>query len=277
MPASNTRALEKSLSLQADAFIFDLEDAVSPDMKVLARNQAMNMTNSNKPKFGYRQVVIRVNATNTQWFHEDIEMAVASKCDAILLPKAEDASAIKMIAEYIDKSGGNQSLWLMIETPRGVLNADSLAGSSHRVSCLVAGTVDLANDLRCEPLRESMMHSLQHIVLAARANKISVLDGVFVDTSDEQGFLNECNEGRRLGFDGKTLIHPKTILATNKVFSPSEAELEKARRIIAAYAEAVDEGRGVATVDGKLVEILHVRGAERLLAFSQMINKQFEL
>ena len=274
MPASNARALEKSFSLAADAFIYDLEDAVSPENKSTARKQAVEVVGKWKGvEGGHRKTkVIRVNGRNTEWFIDDVEAARASDADAVLLPKAEDPSDILLLD---DAFGGKKKLWAMIETPLGVCNAVEVARASPNLECLVVGTVDLANELRClpnAPARWNLMASLQNVLLAAKISDCRAIDGVYIDIADEEGFLKECKEGRELGFDGKSLIHPNMISTTNGVFSPSEAEVARATVTMKAYEEAKARGSGVAVVDGKLVEELHTREAARILELAALLE-----
>jgi len=269
MPCSNIRALQKAPTLTAcDGFIFDLEDAVAPADKVQARANAVQLiSNVKRATFGRRQVVLRVNAADTEWFAHDVEAARVAKPDAVLLAKSERVDQLDLVKNIV---GPECAVWAMIETPKAVINASNLAAAS---SCLVMGTVDLANELQCstDPSldRQPLMASLQQVVLAARAAGKSAIDGVFIHLDDSAGFERECRQGLNLGFDGKTLIHPKTIDAANQVFSPSAEAVEKAKRIIAAYKAA---GTGVVVLDGRLVEALHVRRAFALLEKHEKIT-----
>lgn len=281
MPSSNARALEKSFSIRADGFIYDLEDAVSPDMKKLAREQAVEASKIAYEHFRMRreqnkktpEIIIRVNGRSTTWFQDDLHAVVKdSAADAVLLPKTESCDDVKVVEEVIKE---DQEIWCMIETPLGIKNVFEIASASDKVKCLVMGTVDLANDLHClpnAPMRWNLMFSLQQVLVAARANNISALDGVYVDLNNDEGFEQECIQGRDLGFDGKTLIHPKTIEVANRVFSPSAAQIEHAHRVLQAHQDAIDSGSGVAVLDGKLVENLHVRDARRILQFEEFLS-----
>jgi len=218
------------------------------------------------------QTVIRINGRSTSWYKQDLEAARSSKANAILLPKAESVEDIEELNEAMD---GKKELWCMLETPKGILNAEKIAASSKNLRCLVMGTVDLANELRCEPNvpgRWNMMSSLQKVILAARAHDCMALDGVYINLDDDDGFLNECEQGVALGFDGKTLIHPKTVPMANRSFSPSTAAIEHAKQVIAAYNEAKRTGAGVALLNGKLVEELHTRNAKRILTLSDCLD-----
>jgi len=281
MPASSERMLQKATTLECDAIVMDLEDAVSPDKKAIARENAMQWARKNTEEgaFEGKTVVIRVNGRHTEWHEEDVLAVAESGVDAVLLPKAEHRRDIEALCDRLEKLRVPMELqiWSMIETPLGVINACEIGAASARMGALVVGIVDLANDLQCKPLayqRYNMMYSLQRCVLAARANDLFVLDSVFIDLEDDQGFAQECEQGKELGFDGKTLIHPKSIAEANAWFSPRLAEIEHAERVIAAAEEALEKGLGVATLDGKLVELLHVRQAKRVLLRAEQIKER---
>jgi citrate lyase subunit beta / citryl-CoA lyase len=273
MPGSNARALEKARSFDADVLLLDLEDAVAPAAKEQARRQVVAAVVAGG--FGPREVVLRVNGASTPWGADDLAAAARSGADAVLLPKVESAEEVARAEAALRHAGAPDTLtlWAMIETPRGVLAAPSIAASSRRLACLVAGTSDLVKDLgaRHTPGRTEVLTSLCMIVLAARANQLACLDGVHLDLVDEAGLEAACRQGRDLGFDGKTLIHPKTIEAANRAFAPSEAELAAARAVVAAHADAEAQGKGVVVVDGRLVEALHVEAARRLLELAEAI------
>jgi len=267
LPASNMKMVEKAATLRAcDAFIFDCEDAVSRDLKDQAREGAKHAV---KTMAGgkERTVVVRVNGVDTPWFEQDC--LAAKDADAVLLPKAERVEDLEKVRKLV---GNKPDLWSMIETPLGVLNAREL-GKHCKV--LVMGTVDLANELGCSTdpklKRAPLMTSLQMTVLAARACGIQALDGVYIHLSDDAGFAEECEQGVQLGFDGKTIIHPKTIEAANKAFSPSEATVTHAQRIVTAYENSP---KGATLLDGRLVEELHVRRALKTIDFSKNIQKR---
>jgi len=274
MPASNARALEKARTLAADALIFDLEDAVAPDAKQLARDGAVAAVRSRS--YGAREVLIRVNALDTEWALADIAAVALSGDDGIVLPKVHSVDDIARADALLAGAGApaTMTMWAMIETPRGVLAAADIAGASPRLGGFIVGTADLAKDLRCAhpPDRWTLSSALQLCVLAARAHGRAVIDGVFFELDDPSGFETSCRQGRDLGFDGKTLIHPNQIAVANEVFAPSFQELNRARRIIAAHAQALRDGKGVTLLDGRLVEALHVREAERLLAQAEAIS-----
>ena len=278
MPASNSRALEKAKTVPADGIIFDLEDAVAPDQKPVARAAALAAIASRS--YGRRELLIRVNAVDTIWCADDLVAAAQSGVDGIVLPKVNGPRDVQEVVRQLERAGAPDSLviWAMTETPRGVLAAADIANvnaslSKPRLAGFIVGTADLAKDLRCtHPAdRAPMLYALQHCILAARAFGISILDGVHVDLEDEAGFAAACRQGRELGFDGKTLIHPKQIAVANAAFAPAPAEIDRAKRIVEAHRIASAEGKGVTLLDGRLVEVLHVAEAERLLADAQMI------
>jgi len=272
VPGSNARAIEKSRSLPADAFIFDLEDAVAPSAKEEARERvcaAMNVGG-----FGRRQAVIRVNGLASHWGYDDIVAAAKSRANAILLPKVEGGDVVRQAEAILaDTAAGETAIWCMVETPRGILHAEEIASASRRIRCLVMGTSDLAKDLGAMHTRERLpfLTSLGMCLLAARACDVAIIDGVHLDLEDEEGLVHACRQGAELGFDGKTLIHPKTIGIANTAFSPSPEELEWSRRIIEASREARERGEGLVVVDGKLIENLHVEGARRALLLAKAI------
>jgi len=273
MPGSNARALEKGRALPADGLILDLEDAVAPDAKALARDTIAQAIAGGG--YGERELIIRSNGLNTPWGFDDLRMAATSGADAVLLPKVESADAVRQAEAVLRAAGAPDSLriWCMMETPLGVLNAKEIAGASPALGALVLGTSDLAKDLHAAHTRDRLplLTSLGLCLLAARAYGLAALDGVHLDLNDDEGFAFSCDQGRELGFDGKTLIHPKTIAACNAVFGPDADEIALAQRIIAAHADADAQGKGVVLVDGKLVENLHVENARRLLALSEAI------
>lgn len=273
MPGSNPRALEKARTLAADGLIFDLEDAVAPDAKDEARKLVCDAAASGA--YGRREIVIRVNGLDTPWFYADLAAAAGAGADAVLLPKVESADAVRIAERILVANGAPETLaiWCMMETPFGILHAEAIAGSTPRMGALVMGTSDLAKDTHARHTAERlpMMASLNLCVLAARAQGLAVLDGVYLDLNDEAGFAAACAQGVELGFDGKTLIHPKTIAAANAAFAPAADEIAWARKIIAAHEDAAAQGKGVVVVDGKLVEILHVIEARRHVALADAI------
>jgi citrate lyase subunit beta / citryl-CoA lyase len=275
MPGSNARALEKARSLPADGLILDLEDSVAPEAKALARAQVAAAVKAGG--FGPREVIVRVNGLDTEWAGDDIAAVAHCGADAILFPKIQSAADVLQAILMLEKAGAPASLpiWIMAETPRCILNIDSIAGASPRLTCIVAGTSDLGRELRIRPTpaRDGAVGALTMIVLAARAHGLDAIDGVHLDLADEAGFEAVCRQGRDMGFDGKTLIHPKQIEGANRAFAPSEAELESARTITAAWKEARAQGKGIVVVNGRLVEKLHVDEAERLIALHAAITE----
>jgi citrate lyase subunit beta/citryl-CoA lyase len=256
-----------------DGLILDLEDAVAPAAKEEARRAVGDALRAGG--FGPREVAVRVNGPATPWGADDLAFAARSGADAVVLPKVEGAEEVRAAERALAAAGApaGQGLWCMIETPRGVLAADAIAAASPRLSALVMGTSDLVKDLRARhtPGRAEVLVALGTVLLAARAHGLSALDGVHLDLGDEAGFEAACRQGRDLGFDGKTLVHPRTIEAANRAFAPSEGEVAEARRVIAAHAEAEAAGRGVVVVDGRLVEALHVEAALRVVALADAI------
>jgi citrate lyase subunit beta/citryl-CoA lyase len=274
MPASNGRALEKARHLPADGLIFDLEDAVAPDAKVAARH-ALGATLA-AGGYGRRELFVRINALGTEWGEADLAAAAKMPIDAVLLPKVESADVVRQVEAVLAAAGASEriAIWCMVETPLGVLHAEAIAGATKRVGGLVMGTSDLAKDLRTRdvPGRLPLLPSLGLCVLAARAYGLAILDGVHLDLADDAGFLETCRQGRDLGFDGKTLIHPKTIAAANTAFTPSETDVVWARRIIAAHDAALAAGEAIVLVDGKLIENLHVVRALEVVALATAIS-----
>jgi len=273
MPGSNARALEKAKTLPADGLILDLEDATAPDAKNTAREQVCNA--AKEGGYGNREIFIRSNGLQTKWGYDDVCSIATSGADAILLPKVESPSDIHQVEEILaeHEAPAHMTIWCMMETPLGMLNAKEIAGAGGRLAGFVMGTSDLAKDLHCHhtDLRLPMITSLGICMLAARAYGLQILDGVYLDLNDADGFKASCVQGLELGFDGKTLIHPKQVAPCNDVFAPSDAAIEHARKIIAAYEEVLAEGKNVVLVDGKLVENLHVENAKRLVALADAI------
>jgi citrate lyase subunit beta/citryl-CoA lyase len=275
MPGANTRALEKARSLPADALIFDLEDAVAPDAKEAARTNVVLAAQSKA--YGKREIAIRCNGLATEWGAADIEAIATSGADAILVPKVESAAEVTHVVSLLDTAGAPPTLavWAMIETPKAILRAEEIAGSHPRLALFVMGTNDLVKDMRARhtPMRLPMVTALGLGMLAARAYGLTILDGVYNDIRDVEGFRAVCQQGLEMGFDGKTLIHPSQVEPCNEVFAPSAAELEMAGKIVAAFKAAQAEGKGVVTVDGRMIENLHVEQAERALALAAAIKE----
>ena len=275
MPGANTRALEKARTLPADALIFDLEDAVAPEAKEAARTNVVLAAESKA--YGKREIAIRCNGLGTPWGEADIEAIAKSGADAILVPKVESAAQVTHVVSLLDTAGAptDMAVWAMMETPKGILRAEEIAGSHPRLGLFVMGTNDLVKDMRARhtPTRLPMITALGIGMLAARAHGLAILDGVYNDIQDTAGFRAVCQQGLEMGFDGKTLIHPSQVEPCNEIFAPSAAELEMAGKIVAAFKAAQAEGKGVVTVDGRMIENLHVEQAERALALASAIKE----
>ena len=262
IPGSRPRALDKARGLPVDVILFDLEDAVTPDEKITAR--ATLAEELGKGGYGPRLKVVRINGLDTEWGAEDAKAADAMDCDAVLLPKVNSAADVDALAALTHKP-----VWAMMETPLGILNALEIA-AHPKIAGFVMGTNDLAKDLGTRS-REAMVTSLQMCLLAARAHGVVAIDGVYNAFKDEDGFKLECEQGRDFGFDGKTLIHPAQVAAANAAFAPTAADIDLAKRQIAAFSEAQAAGQGVAVVDGRIVENLHIVTAKATLAKSDAI------
>jgi len=273
MPGANERALEKAATLPADALILDLEDAVAPDAKADARARVRDAVGEDR--YGRREVAIRVNGLDTGWFRDDVAAVAAAGPDAVLVPKVDSADDVATIERALADAGvpDETSIWAMLETPAAVLHAEAICTASDRLTVLVMGTNDLAKELQVPhlPGRAPLATSLSWCVLAARHGGKVIIDGVHNDLEDTEGFADECRQGRELGFDGKTLIHPKQLEVCNATFAPSEAEVAEAHEVIAAYVAAQEEGRGVVTVRGRMIEALHVEQARQTVAQAEAI------
>jgi citrate lyase subunit beta/citryl-CoA lyase len=270
MPSSNARALEKAKAIPCDGLILDLEDAVAPDDKPAARQAACAAAQSGE--YGSRELTIRVNGADTEWHADDLAAACAAGPDAIVVPKVSSAGAV---LELVDAMAGHDApehtkLWAMVETPYAMLHAEEIASASDRLTVLVMGTNDLAKELYAEhvPGRQPLLAGLGLALLAARATGKAIIDGVYNDVKDLDGFLAECRQGREMGFDGKTLIHPGQVEGANETFAPSEQAIEDARGIVAAW-DARDSG--VVTYNGRMIENLHVESARRTLSIAEAI------
>ena len=273
MPAANERALEKAKTLPADALIFDLEDAVAPDAKDEARERACAMVAGGG--YGNREITIRANGIGTAWHDADLAAIAKAGPQGIVVPKVNSAAEVHAIAAALERHGApaHTKIWAMLETPVAMLHAEEICSASERLTVLVMGTNDLAKELHAKRVadRQPLMAGLSLSLLAARATGKVILDGVFNDINDEAGFMAECLQGRAMGFDGKTLIHPGQVAACNEAFSPEAEEIDLAVRIISAFEEAERDGRGVVTVDGRMIENLHVDEARRVLALRDVI------
>ncbi|MGS1107730.1 HpcH/HpaI aldolase/citrate lyase family protein [Achromobacter anxifer] len=275
MPGANARALDKARSLDADVLILDLEDAVAPDAKAQARVQVAEALRAGG--YGRRECVVRVNALDTAWGLDDVGAIAQAGADAVLLPKVQSAAELDALTRALDAAGApaSLSLWAMAETPLGFLRLDAIASGHPRLAAIVVGTSDLVKDLhaRHTPSREETLLARSMAVMAARAHGLAALDGVHLDLHDDAGLEAACRQGRDQGFDGKTLIHPKQIAAANAAFAPTAEELAAARKRLEAWQAAQAAGLGVAVVDGALVENLHAREAERVLALAEAIAR----
>jgi citrate lyase subunit beta/citryl-CoA lyase len=273
MPGSNARALAKARSLPSDALIFDLEDAVAPDAKVSARDEVCAAVGAGG--YGPRELIIRVNALATPWGLADLSAVAVAGADAVLIPKVESADAVRQALAVLDDAGGPSDLpiWCMMETPRAMLRAEEIAAADPRIGCLVMGTSDLAKELHAAhtPERLPLITALGLCLLAARAYGCAILDGVHLDLEDHAGFAASCRQGAELGFDGKTLIHPKQIGPANAAFAPDAEAVARARRIIEAHEKAARAGQGVVVVDGRLIENLHVVEARRQVQLAEAV------
>jgi citrate lyase subunit beta/citryl-CoA lyase len=271
MPGSNARALEKARGLPADVLILDLEDAVAPDRKAEARAQVKAAVATGG--YGRRELLVRANALDTGWGADDLRELATAGADGIVLSKVSAAEDVRRAARILQDSGAPDTLalWIMAETARCILDIDAIAGAHPRLRGILMGTSDLAREMRVRhtPDRLGFITTLNLCVLAARAHGLDILDGVFLDLDDGAGLRRACEQGRDLGFDGKTLIHPGQLEAANAVFTPAAAELARAQEIIAAWREAASRGTAVVVVGGRLVENLHVAEAERLLAVAE--------
>ncbi|MDP1806429.1 MAG: CoA ester lyase [Acidimicrobiales bacterium] len=274
MPGANERALEKAKDIGADALILDLEDAVAPDAKPDARARVCAAVTGGG--YGNRELTIRANGIGTPWHHDDLAAIAKAGPAAVVVPKVNSAAEVHGIERALEAAGApdHTKIWAMLETPIAILHAEEIGAASERLTVLVMGTNDLIKELHGQrvPDRGPLQLGLGLSLLAARATGKVILDGVYNDIKDETGFAAECAQGRALGFDGKTLIHPSQVHPCNAAFSPSADEIEHAGRVIAAWTEAEAEGRGVVTVDGRMIENLHVEQARRTLAIAEAIG-----
>ncbi|MBR9834536.1 MAG: CoA ester lyase [Alphaproteobacteria bacterium] len=277
MPGANARAIEKAKGLAADSVIFDLEDAVAPDAKAEARAAVCAAVKAGG--YGKRELVIRINGLDTEWGLEDLKAAVAAGPDAILAPKVIDGGDIDRLNDAMSRAGAPETmgLWVMIEMPKAILNIQEIAEAvgRTRLTAFVMGTNDLAKEFRAinnPPERTAFQTALSMSVMAARAYDLLAIDGVFNDIKDEHGLIAECEQGRVMGFDGKTLIHPSQLEATNRIFAPSPADVEQAHAVIAAFADPANAGKGVLKVNGKMTELLHLEEARRVVDVAEAIK-----
>lgn len=273
MPGANDKALEKARTLPCDAIIFDTEDSVAPDMKAVAREKVAAAVRSGE--YGRRELTIRINGLDTEWWKADLESAGAAAPSAVVVPKINSAADVALVEGVLDgiDAAANTTIWAMLETPAAMERAVEIATSSDRLTVLIMGTNDLAKELRAAlvPGRAPLLWGLGRCLNAARFAGKVILDGVYNDVKNPEGFAAECAQGAEMGFDGKTLIHPTQIDPCNDAFAPSAAEVEHSERVIAAWDEGIAAGKGVITVDGRMIENLHVDNARRAIAISAAI------
>lgn len=276
MPGANERVLEKAKTLSADTLIFDLEDAVAPDAKLAARETIAAALAGGG--YGPREIVIRINGLDTEWGHDDLRAAVAAGPDAILAPKVIDGGDIERLDDALSRAGApkEMGLWVMIEMPRAIFNLKDIAETAGRtrLTTFVMGTNDLAKELRAvndPPTRTAFQTALSLSVAAARAYDLVAIDGVYNGIGDEEGLAAECRQGRLMGFDGKTLIHPSQLATANEVFAPAPEDVEQARAVMAAFADPANAGKGVLKVNGKMTELLHLEEARRTVEVAEAI------
>ena len=275
LPGSNARALEKAAKLPSDCLIFDLEDAVAAASKVNAREEVTKAFR--RHHYGLRERIIRVNGLDTPWGEEDMTFAAALEPEAILFPKVSSARQVSERMERLDGIGAtNLSVWLMIETPQSIINVESIATTSSRIGALVLGTSDLVKETRARhtPERENLAFALQRSVLAARAAGIDVIDGVHLDFRNQQAFVQSCEAGRDMGFDGKTLIHPTQIEPANSAFGYSQSDREHAKQVLETWHDAQQSGKGVAELNGQLIENMHAEQAQRVMEYLAVLDQR---
>jgi citrate lyase subunit beta/citryl-CoA lyase len=273
MPGANDKALEKAKTLACDAIIFDTEDSVAPDAKAQARDKVAAAVASGA--YGGRELTIRVNSSETEWHEDDLRSAAAAGPAGIVVPKINSAAEVAAVERIIEAAGvpDHTRIWAMLETPAAMERAVEIATSSERLEVLVMGTNDLAKELRAAlvPGRAPLLWGLGRCVNAARFAGKVILDGVYNDVKNPEGFAAECAQGADMGFDGKTLIHPTQVEPCNEAYSPSAEEIEYSRRVIAAFEQGLADGVGVVTVDGRMIENLHVDNARRAIAIADAI------
>jgi len=274
MPGSNRRALDKARELPVDVVIMDLEDAVAPDAKEAARENIMAAVAAGG--YGNREIVIRINAYGSPWWKDDLVAVATSGADAMLAPKISGADLLSKLGDLLAINGapGDMRLWTMAETPMAIQKIDSIANADPRLEVIVMGTSDLARELRIppDPDRIGLLPALSAGILAARTRGLDILDGVFGNLADHDGFTRACEQGRKLGFDGKTLIHPGQIDTANRIFGVSDADVSEAAEVIRAFEAATAQGNGIAVVNGRMIENLHAAEARRVLALNAAIN-----
>ena len=276
MPGANERALEKAKGLDADALILDLEDAVAPDAKVEARDRVCAAAASGE--YGSKEVAIRVNGLDTQWHAAAMAAGAATGPAAVVVPTVSSVDDVRAVEEGLRAGGApdHTKIWAMVETPIAMLHCEQIAAASERLTVLVMGTNDLAKELHAEHVagRQPLLTGLGLCLLAARATGKVILDGVYNDIKDEAGFEAECLQGRQMGFDGKTLIHPSQLEPANRIWAPTAESVDDARALIATFEAAVAAGKGVVTHNGRMIENLHVDNARRTLAVADAIDSR---
>ena len=274
VPGNNIRALEKAKTIPADAVILDLEDAVGDDAKEDSRRRVVEVVDNGA--YHPREVVVRINGLGSTWYEDDLRAVAGSRAAGVLVPKIESAQEVQTIVADLEAAGAPSDLkvWVMVETPVAFLRSEEIAGASDRLAVLVAGTNDLVNDLHAlyRPGRAPILTALSLAVLGARAAQKSILDGVFNDIKNIDGFIAEATQGREMGFDGKTVVHPAQVAPANEIFGPSTTEVEYAQTVVAAYEEGQAAGNSVVTVEGRMIESLHVRDAHRILDLAARIE-----
>jgi citrate lyase subunit beta/citryl-CoA lyase len=274
MPGSNPRALEKARTLATDAVILDLEDAVAPDAKIEARARVVEALAVGG--YGGRETVVRVNAYGTQWWDADMKAACTSGADAMLVPKVDSADKVSKFGDLMTINGApdDMQLWVMAETPDAILNINAIAVADPRLTVIVMGTSDLGKALRlpADPDRTGLQFALGASVLAARVRGLDILDGVFGDLTDADGFARTCEQGKKLGFDGKTLIHPGQIATANAIFGVSDEDAAHAAKIVRTWEDAAAQGSGIAVLDGQMIENLHADAARRVLELAAAVD-----
>lgn len=272
MPGTNARAMDKARGLACDALIFDLEDAVAPDRKAQARQQVVDAVTAGG--YGYRELIVRTNGLDTPWGVDDVVAAAGLDVDAVLLPKVDRVVQVESVLDALAAAGDDDKpIWLMIETPLGILNLTEVAAYSPRIATLVMGTSDLITELRARHTesRDNLSYALQRAVLVARSLGLDILDGVHLDFRNLESFRLDCAHGRGMGFDGKTLIHPGQVAIANELYGLDDEAVEHARGVLRVWCDAIEAGKGVAVLDGQLIENVHAAEAERVIAFAAAI------
>lgn len=277
MPANNDRAVAKARTLTVDTIIIDLEDSVLADQQRKEAARKALLAQLRQGGFGYREVLARVNAPDTVWFDEDLSEISGSAVDGIVIPKIESAEQVHSVERAMGSA--EKSLWIMLETPKGILNAEAICSASSLLQGVLIGTADLAKAMKLPncTVRTGLQYALGHVLLAARANNLSVIDGVYVDIADQQGLEEECKQGAALGFDGKSLIHPAQLEVANRIFAPDAQSVSHARALLAAWESSREKERGVFVFENKMIEHLHIEQAQTVLALAERIGQRSQL